>query len=317
MTEDFRIEKIKSLQKEAAKLAEGKKKKEMQARLEEMKNYFEEDRVVITADIIEELKNGVEGETFPTGFKELDFFIEGFREEQLVIVSAPPKNGKTSLVVNLMQSFRKQGLNRPLFLGLEQSAKELFRQLMRYQKFTYEDLPDIATPLRNNVADLKWIEEKIIESIAKEKSNIVIIDNFSFMVKLMQRGGNDSSFINQTVMELKRMAREYKIVMILIVHINKLQEGTMPTYHHLSGSAAFHQLCDFMIMMWKEYKKGTESKSRSEESTPEGYTGRVMISVEANRPNGKTPRLWYTFKDGHYQFLDYDNANDIAEALKG
>ena len=77
-----------------------------------MRSYAGADRVVHAKDKKTEISEQEKTRTpfsARTGLSALDECLDGFRRGQLVIVSGPPKNGKTLLCQNLSSRFTKQG----------------------------------------------------------------------------------------------------------------------------------------------------------------------------------------------------------------
>src|SRR3990167_7873456 len=78
---------------------------QMAARLEALKEtakaYKGEDEVVSFADIAERVKTTEEAFKIMTGWENFDKIIQGFRPQQVVVVSALTKSGKTQWCMDL------------------------------------------------------------------------------------------------------------------------------------------------------------------------------------------------------------------------
>ena len=66
--------------------------------------YDDEDRVVTSTEIYESLKDKPLPPPLATGHPSLDNIIKGFYPKQHIIFSAPPKSGKTSFIIDLIDS---------------------------------------------------------------------------------------------------------------------------------------------------------------------------------------------------------------------
>lgn len=75
---------------------------------------------------LKDLPGGMRG--IPTGFPTLDRAMSGLQPEQLITIVAPPKHGKSTILLSMAKSVRTYG-RKPLFIGFEMSNEE---QAMRY-----------------------------------------------------------------------------------------------------------------------------------------------------------------------------------------
>src|SRR5690606_12065921 len=107
-----------------------KKEGEVLLTAEEMSEFLEayqgDDKIITSEEIAEIVKKEGIRQPMNCGIESLNEIIGGFYEEQVIVVSARPKSGKTSLVLHLIEKMKEKN---PLLLALEQSSRELVEQL--------------------------------------------------------------------------------------------------------------------------------------------------------------------------------------------
>lgn len=257
-------------------------------REELLRVYEGSDRVILAEEKKEELKALQASRpvfSAKTMIPMLDDCVDGFRKGQLIIVSGPTKHGKTSLCQTFTKRFTDQG-NRTLWFSYELGYEELF------EKFPMEKL-DFYLPNYLENGNVKWIEDKIIESKMKHNTDIVFIDNLDFLRDpdtLKGIGLNLSSYIGSIVQKIKRIAVEQNVLIFLMSHIrkNNWSGKELPSAEELRDSGQTAQLADIVLMVMRE-------KSTSD-NPDEIYNGtNAWIGVMANRHNGRTKRIPVTF----------------------
>jgi len=274
---------IKALKNEIVSTKEEIKKDEQLSMLHEMlKKYAGEDEVISSLDIAERIKNRPVERMFMSGFKGLDDILNGFRPQQLIVLSAATKSGKTSFCIDL--TTRLKDIN-PLWLPFEESSEELIQKFLDRNEVP----PLFYTPSRMAGNTLLWVEKKIIEAKAKWGSEIVFIDHLHFIVPFSQE--RQDLAIGQCMRELKRMAKTWGVVIVLIAHLKKTKMDTQPDLEDLRDSSFIAQEADTVMMLWRETKK---------ENGEVIITNNVNLSVQANRRTGKTGNIKMEFRDGYF-----------------
>ena len=288
--------KIKQLQSEKEKVKDQKK---FQERLDQLRNYYGEDRIVTSQEILDRIKEEGRIPSFPTGISHLDNIIGGIRKEQLIIVAAPPKSGKSTFSMQLTANLKK---HNPLFFALEQSPEEMIDQMLE-NGYEEDEIPYFLTPNRNSKATINWIEDRIVESIAKHDTGVVFIDHFHYL-NIKGTYQNVSLDTEEAVMALKNIARRLKITLFLVVHLNRVEPGEAPTFSNLYGSTGFHKVCDLLLMM---YRKAEQATRRD----PFRFTDETVLSVQANRRNGKTGNIDMKFNGKVFLPITSDYEADV------
>lgn len=252
------------------------------ARLESiLKTYEGPDKVVTSKELVEILKSRPEETKYHSRFKGLNDILDGFREGQVVVIAAPTKMGKTTFCIELTKDLQAHS---PCWFPFEETAEELIRKFLDRNA----EPPHFVTPVTLRQRGLDWIEERIAEAVVKYDSKIVFIDHLHFIVKFSSDRVDQE--IGKTMRELKRIAKQLKVVIILIAHLKKTNTSEHPSLDDLRDSSFIAQEADTVILLWRETKKGN----------PIVITNNVNVSVQANRRTGRTGnvQMVYTQEGG-------------------
>ena len=274
---------IKQLEREIEKSSDEEVKETQLLRLQEAaKNYNGEDRIISSEEIAEVMRTWPEEKKIMTGFSGLDAILKGFRPQQLVVISAPTKSGKTSFCIELTGRLVEL---EPVWLPFEEGAEELIQKFLDRN----EQPPHFLVPERMTGNTLQWVEKKIIEARAKFDSQIVFIDHLHYIVPLTS--DRQDLAIGVAMRELKRMARTWNIIIVLIAHLKKTRMDSQPTLEDLRDSSFVAQEADTVLMLYREASKKSGEMVISDN---------VTVSVQANRRTGKTGNIKMVFKNGRF-----------------
>lgn len=259
------------------------------------KRYSGDDQMVSFKDIAERIKQRPPELKILSGWKGLDDILDGFRLQQVVVVSALTKSGKTSFLMDLTTRIRNFN---PTWFPFEESAEELVTKFLDRG----EEPPHGYTPREIRGNTLEWIESRIIESIAKHNSRIVFIDQLDFIVPLTNQNRSDQ--IGQTMRELKGMAKKWNVVIFLICHLVKAKMDSQPTLEDLKGSSSIGQEADTVILLWRETKRVNGKVD---------ITNNLNVSIQANRRTGRTGNVNMVYKNGH--FYEEEWRDDLSDTV--
>ncbi len=258
-----------------------------------LKDYQGPDRVVESQEKWEtvlEDKNNRPAFSASMGLPTLDTCTDGFRLGQLVIVSGPPKNGKTLLCQNLTSRFTNQK-HRCVWFEYELNYEEFLG------KFKKEDL-DFYIPNQIHRKDLSWIEDRIIEAKLKFGADIVFIDHLDFLREPKQVKNvstNLAAYVGAIVQEVKTMAVQHNMLIFLMSHIrkNNWTSGKLPTSEELRDSGQIAQLADMVMMVMRKRTEAGQSDEIYLDTD-------AVIGVIENRHNGKTKMVNVQLMNGEF-----------------
>lgn len=246
--------------------------------------YQGEYKLIWSKDLLEEIKKRPQKVLFKTNIEDLDEVIGGFREQQLITLSAHSKHGKTSFGTFLLE--RMEELN-PVMIPLEQSNEEIVEQRLE----NGYSIPNFLSPekLASKVT-VDWIEERIIEGIAKHNTKFVLIDHLGYV----DNHGTDGKHsrenlayrLGEVMRGLKNVAKRWNVVIVLLCHISQKDEGKPPSLEDLKNSSDILQESDMVIMLWR--KNALRNKIR-------WYEDKTLVAVMANRRTGRNGNVGMVF----------------------
>lgn len=212
--------------------------------------------------------NDQAGDRYSTGFEIIDQSISGgFKDGDLVVISGISGHGKTSLAMSITMSLSQNNIPC-LWFSYEVFNHFLWKDFqsmgMNMESFCY-------APLKNATGDLEWVKKKIKEAKEKYFVKAVFIDHLGFLEKKNANSSqNYSAYIGELCRELKIIARDEKVFIVLMAHVNKTDN---PRMVNLSHSAGIAQESDIVIMIKRiEADRGDDI-----------YTQEALVRVEKAR----------------------------------
>lgn len=253
--------------------------------------YDGEYRLVWSDELLKEIETKPQTLLHATKVKILDDVIGGFKEQQLITIGGDTGHGKTAMGLFLVEQFAELA---PLVIPLEQSNEELVTQ----RKDNGYSIPRFLSPraLANRVT-VDWIEERVVEGIAKHNTKLVLIDHLGYINDFGKnsefRGENTAYRIGQVMKGLKNIAKKWNVIILLLVHISQHDEGKPPSREDIKNSSDIAQESDMVILLWR--KNALKKKVRI-------YENKTMLSIQKNRRTGKNGNVGLEFDTvtGHY-----------------
>lgn len=284
---------IKSISKEKERAKTEIASNEGLLRLQEVAAQYEgEYKLVWSEDLLKEIQARPKKELYQTHISELDDIIGGFHPQQVITVIAHSKHGKTSFGLFLTELMEELS---PVVIPLEQSNEELVEQ--RHENGY--SIPKFLSPAKLAAqVTVDWIEQRVIEGIAKHNTRFVVIDHLGY---IDNRGTNGKYAnenlpyrIGQVMRELKNVAKRWNVVIILLCQISQKDESHPPTLEDIKNSSDILQESDMVIGLWR---KNTQKKK------VRIYEDRTLVSVMANRRNGRNGNVGLLFNrtTGQYE----------------
>jgi len=266
-------------------------------------------------EIEEEAKNGkVYG--IQTGIRLLDYRLNGFTPEELVIVAGRPGAGKTSLVMNWVRNFAFW-CEPGIIFSLEMSKRQLMRRMMcdigsvdgkylfqgqlKVDKGTevWDRLVKISSKISEMPIQFDDTANLTIEKIysrakkAKMLHNIkyVVIDHLGLIKGWNVKGQEAKAEITRMC---KMIAKELKCVVIVLSQLNRnieKREGREPKMSDLRDAGSIEQDADIIIFPDVPVKniKGTEG---------DGFELADLYIAKTRR--GRTGKIEDLKWQGHY-----------------
>ena len=284
---------IKKLESEKQNIATDLHQDAGLARLKQVaQEYNGEYRLIWSNETLEQIKALPQRESQFTSCKEFDSLTGGFRAQQMIGVGAHSGHGKTAFGLYLLKEY--EYLN-PVLLPLEQSSEELIEQRLANGQF----VPRYLSPKKHQSrVQTDWIEERIVEGIAKYNTRMVVLDHMGYIDagQRYERAGEHIQ-IEKKLQDIKHLAIKWNVIIVILIQLNQLDEAVAPTLKDLKGSSAIRQECDKVIFLWR--KNEAKGKVRI-------YTNDVLVSLQKNRATGKNGNIgmYFDFMSGEYQITE-------------
>lgn len=176
--------------------------------LEELKP--EDDRIISSKELSEELKNAPPQRFFKTGMTYMDKLIGGFSEGDLIVLGGTPKAGKTLFLQTITKQLAKQGI-ACMWLSIELSYRELFSRFG-------DTLPVFYIPrVMSGATTHEWIEKKIKEAKDKFDVKVVFVDHIGMIVdESVARHQNNIDILDERIKRLKAFALREQICIVAV-----------------------------------------------------------------------------------------------------
>ncbi len=200
---------------------------------------------------------------YSTGWKCLDYYLQGLRLGELTIITADTGCGKTTFATHLMVNAAMQGI--PVWINswemkpevtMRKLASIILRRPMKVCNFNAhenEQFDEWASRYRVYInpktigTDINSLATQLIK--AKELGvEIVMLDHLDYLVK----GKSDKMYelIDETVKRLHEMAFALRMHFLLICHPRQSSTGSEEIgMHSLKGSSSIKQYADNIIVL--------------------------------------------------------------------
>lgn len=193
-------------------------------------------------------------------------------KDWLMVVSGVSNVGKTSYVLNIAKELGEKkipNLIMPFERGITSVGKRylqvLFEKSIDDLQFTsndeWEKLIDkaVETPTYFALPKKNEIVDTIIKSKRLFDTKVVIIDHLDYVVR--HTNGNRENEIANTLQNLKTVAEENGVVIMIVTHVRKIEQAgsamkRKPNIEDLKGSASLYQDPECVVMLTSD-EKGT------------------------------------------------------------
>src|SRR5919197_963645 len=257
--------------------------------------------------LTERMERPFELSGIPSGFREIDYYTEGFVTGDLVVLAARPSVGKTSLALGITFNIARRG-NPVLLFSLEMDAKQI---VSRY--LALNSRMDLLALRTGNIIDtdaaaalhglpvfiddtpgisIMELRTKARRASTHEKIEVIVVD----YLQLVRTGGDDENRVQEIATitrHLKALARELDVVIIGLSQLSRAagDAGGEPKLSTLREGGSLEQDSDVVIMLW-----------RDREETPPGAPRVINGSVAKNR-NGPTGIFQLLFEGEQARFF--------------
>lgn len=258
------------------------------------------DYVVSMIDACE--NDGKYTEAYPTGFKMFDEAMKvsdegwgGVRDGDLVVITGKSGEGKTTFAQNLTMNFTKEGFPC-LWFSYEMIIDNITAKFKHMKVKMERDESLIYSPKKIKDGDLKWIKEIIIDGRERYNVKMIFIDHIDFLKAPDFSNKEQRRIVLRDIcQELKNIARDLKVVVILMAHVRKVQNQEIEM-QDVAESSGIYQLADYLFAIQRGQTKtswgGVTNQSKN------------IIKLLKNRYSGQLP------------FTEFNIENNIINIIK-
>jgi replicative DNA helicase len=199
------------------------------------------------AQSIENQKNFNKFEGIGSGLAYFDDATLGFRGGEMTVIAGPSNFGKTMVALNLVTNLIVNSGVKVLVISMEMTAQEINDRV-------YNMTNEHNNLMENLIIQTELaVSSKHIDIMVKRiKPDILMVDHVQFLAN--QNQGSEYERITKATADMKRIAINRNIPVILISHVAKTRSGKLgqATASDLKGASNIEQDCDMGFMINKE-----------------------------------------------------------------
>lgn len=238
-----------------------------------------------------------------TGFTLLDSITSGLNKSDLIIIAARPGMGKTSFAMNIATNVARRSQKDVVTFNLEMSKEQLATRILstealiesnnlRNGRISGDDWVKLATSagylstLPLYLDDTASMTVQMMKAKLRRVKNLglVIIDYLQLMSST-SRSDNRVTIISEITRQLKVMAKELNVPVILLSQLSRAVESRTdkrPMLSDLRESGSIEQDADIVLFLYREayYNKESQRQNISEcivAKNRHGETGTVEL----------------------------------------
>lgn len=184
-----------------------------------------------------------------TGYPSLDKMTGGIGPSELVVVFGETSHGKSQLVQNIAYNVARAG-HPVMFIGLEMTNVE---NTVRVKQLAGgDDLVSLPIIFPKKM-DLRIEDFPTLFKTAKDNRVEMIVIDHLHAIPVSNKSVSTADAISEMMYEIKRLAREYEMPVLLVSHVNRgNQRKGMPEASDLKSSSAIEQCADILIAVWRD-----------------------------------------------------------------
>ena len=209
-----------------------------------------------------------------TGFTLLDSITSGLNKSDLIIIAARPGMGKTSFAMNIAVNVARRSDKEVVTFNLEMSKEQLATRILstealvdsntlRNGRISGDDWVKLATSAGYLSTLPLFIDDTASMTVQQMKAKLrrtknlglVIIDYLQLMESATTRSDNRVLVISEITRQLKVMAKELNVPVILLSQLSRAVESRTdkrPMLSDLRESGSIEQDADIVLFLYRE-----------------------------------------------------------------
>ena len=255
-----------------------------------------------------------------TGFTLLDSITSGLNKSDLIIIAARPGMGKTSFAMNIATNVARRAEKEVVTFNLEMSKEQLATRILstealveshnlRNGRISGDDWVKLAVSAGYLSGLPLFIDDTASMTVQQMKAKLrrtknlglVIIDYLQLM-ESTSRSDNRVVVISEITRQLKVMAKELNVPVILLSQLSRAVESRndkRPMLSDLRESGSIEQDADIVLFLYREayYNKESQRPNISE----------CIVAKNRHGETGTVELVW----DGQYTRFSNPEYNDV------
>jgi replicative DNA helicase len=279
-----------------------------------------------------------------TGYRQLNYYTEGFQKKDYIVIAGRPSMGKSSLAFNLAYNIASQKFISVGIISLEMSELQITNQLlaiecrMNARKIIKGELDadeqvrldankEFFSSLPITIADVAGLTDVGLRSLARnmkrrDEIEILFIDYIQLM-GCAEKTNNDNQKMTRISNAIKATAKELDIPVVAISQLSRAVEhrgGSRPKLSDLRDSGSIEQDADVAMFIYRPEYYGI--KTTEDGQSTEGLA-EIIILKQRLGPIGSigmhfdpTKTLFFEIDETHKEPTNGHIGNkDFAEEL--
>ncbi|HBB19015.1 MAG TPA: replicative DNA helicase [Ruminococcus sp.] len=257
-----------------------------------------------------------------TGFTFLDTITSGLNKSDLIIIAARPGMGKTSFAMNIATNVARRNDKDVVTFNLEMSKEQLATRILstealvdssslRNGRIQQEDWSRLATSAGFLSTLPLYIDDTASMTVSQMKAKLRRVKNLGLVIidylQLMDsnsKSDNRVTVISEITRQLKVMAKELNVPVILLSQLSRAVEGRTdkrPMLSDLRESGSIEQDADIVLFLYRDayYNKESQRQNISE----------CIVAKNRHGETGTVELIW----DGQYTRFSNPDYNTPPE----
>ena len=247
---------------------------------------------------------------FTTGFEDLDIFCKYLEGGNVLTIGGRPAIGKTSFALSLLNHLLDRKKN-VLFFTMDSPKEKVVNKLVAEKigtplfsliegKVREEEVNIVLDSFKDKKLEIvdktNLTIEDVETKVSEIKPDIVFID----YVQLLEapKAPNRTEAINLVIKELKRIAVDNDVIVVLLSQLSRAVEGRLdkrPMLSDLRNGSLLEEISDVILMIYRDEYYNPE---------PEYPSNEVIVEKNSMGPTGIVS---LDFKYGFFKNRKIDN----------
>ena len=264
----------------------------------------DDNEILLMSDVASQQKTD-HLQTYSTGFNKFDeAMLGGFKEGDLIIVTAQTGQGKTTFAQTLTCNITKNNTG-VLFFSYEVMVANIWK---KFEEMGMGKKSIVYSPIKTISGSLDWVEKRILDAINKYDIKVVVVDHLGFLLPRTSKYDNNinqnySAYLGNICREIKTISLKHKLISMLLVHTRKTDK---PTINDIRDSSGIAQEADHVFILERLLSNNKDDRELSI------YSDETYISLVKNRLTGQTPKIKCRLQSSKFVEL-YDTSDIIIE----